>query len=99
MWICLNCNKRIHPKNITYQEKCYVCGKNVYTEEEIKSFFIKFCAFRLRHDLYNIWEELKEVKENPKRETAQGKLWIDELIDRTKKLERTFSKDVNGNTL
>jgi hypothetical protein len=90
-WICLSCKKRIIPSHVTNDEKCDTCNNPVYTEDEIKSIFIKFCGFRLRHDLYNVWEELKNVKNNPKHETAQGVLWIDELINRIKNLEKEYS--------
>ena len=46
--------------------------------------------FRLKHDLYNMWEELCSVKGDPKRTTAKNTLWIDEIIKQLKKMEESF---------
>ena len=94
MWICLNCNSRIWPQNVTHDEKCEFCGEKVYTEDELKQLYNKFCGFQRRHDLYNIWEQLKYVKDSPKLETAQNELWIDVLIKRIKELEESFFESV-----
>lgn len=62
MWICLNCNKRLLPREVTYQETCDYCKEKVYTEKELKNYFNKYCSFRIKHDLYNIQEKLKDIK-------------------------------------
>lgn len=90
MWICLNCNSRILPKNVTHDEKCEFCGNKVYTEDELKKLYNKFCGFQRRHDLYDFWEQLKVVKENPNAKTAQNELWIDVIIRRIKQMEESF---------
>jgi hypothetical protein len=94
MWVCLNCKSRIWPQNVTNDEKCEFCGEKVYTENELKQLYNKFCGFQRRHDLYNIWEQLKYVKDAPKLKTAQNELWIDVLIKRIKELEESFFESV-----
>jgi DNA-directed RNA polymerase subunit RPC12/RpoP len=90
MWMCLNCKARIRPQNVTHDEKCEKCGEKVYTQDELEQLYNKFCGFERRHDLFDIWEQLNDVKKNPKAETAQNELWIDVIIRRIKKMEESF---------
>lgn len=95
MWICLNCKKRLTPKNVTFYEKCANCGEMVYTKEELSSLYNVFCGFERRHDLYNLRESLKNVKKEQNIKTAQNELWIDVIIRDLKEMENSFLY-VNG---
>ena len=90
MWICLNCKKRLRPENVIHDEKCEMCHEKVYTQDELEQLYNKFCGFERRHDLFNFWEQLNDVKKNPKAKTAQNELWIDVIIRRIKIMEESF---------
>jgi len=95
MRICIHCDKRLLETSLTSDEKCPKCNRKVYLEEELQAIYNKYCGFEVRHDLYDIQEELESVKRDPAHKTASGRLWIDVIIERLKAMILEFEKRSN----
>lgn len=86
MWFCHKCNRSLLSKEVTYDEKCTVCGVGLLTKDEVINAFNRM--FRFKHDLYNAREQLNNyVRKDVKSTAANEKLWIDIISDKLEELE------------